>query len=59
MANIRFDLQTHFDAGGPEAVRAELLRQWRSRRANQLNAWQTASYEALGHNDWFCDGGFA
>jgi hypothetical protein len=59
MSNIRHNLQLHFDAGGADAVRNELLRQWRSRRANRLNSWQTATYEALSHDTWFCAGGFA
>ena len=59
ISNIRHNLQTHFDAGGTGAVQNELMRQWYSRRANRLNSWQTATYEALAHDAWFCDGGFA
>jgi hypothetical protein len=59
ISNIRHNLQTHFDADGAQAVRAELLRQWRSRRANRLNSWQTATYNALSHDTWFYSGGFA
>ena len=58
LANIRYNLQMHFDAGGAEAVRRELVRQAISRRANRLNSWQTAMYETIAHDSWFCNGGF-
>jgi len=57
-ANIKANLQLHFDAGGAPAVRSELESQWASRQLNQLNSWQTATYGALANSDWFCDGGF-
>lgn len=59
ISNIRHNLQRHFDAGDARAVQEELMRQWRSRRTNRVNSWQTATYEALAHDAWFCDGGFA
>jgi hypothetical protein len=59
ISNIRYNLQKHFDAGGREAVRQELRRQWQSRRVNRLNSWQTATYKAFSDSAWFCDGGFA
>jgi len=59
ISNIRYNLQIHLDTGGASAVRDELLRQWQSRRANRLNSWQTATYEALSANVWFYSGGFA
>ncbi len=59
LANIRHNLQMHFDAGGLTAVQTELRHQWQSRRANQLNSWQTAMYEAIAHDNWFCAGGFS
>jgi len=58
LANIRHNLDSHLEAGGPAAVRSELMRQWRSRRENRLNSWQTAMYEAIAHDSWFCNGGF-
>lgn len=58
LSNIRHNLQTHFSAGGAATVRHELLRQWESRRANRVNSWQTAMYEAIANDDWFCRGGF-
>ena len=59
LANIRQNLRTHFDAGGAAAVQHELMRQWKSRRANRLNSWQTAMYETIAKDAWFCNGGFA
>lgn len=58
IANIKHNLQRHFDAGGESAVRLELTHQWKSRRTNSLNSWQTAMYEAISHDPWFCSGGF-
>jgi hypothetical protein len=58
LANIRHNLRAHFDAGGAAAVQHELMRQWRSRRANRLNSWQTAMYETIANDTWFCNGGF-
>lgn len=59
IVDIRHNLQRHYDSGGAAAVRTELEFQWRSRRANRINSWQTATYEALATSDWFCDGGFS
>jgi hypothetical protein len=59
LANIRYNLGVHYQAGGPSAVRDELARQWSSRRANRLNSWQTAMYEAAVNDPWFYSGGFA
>ncbi len=44
--------------GMAPAVRHELIRQWQSRREHRLNSWQTAMYNAIAHDDWFCGGGF-
>ncbi len=59
ISDIRYNLQTHFDVGGAGAVQDELMRQWRSRHANRLNSWRTATYEALAHDAWFHGGGFS
>src|ERR1700730_6189664 len=58
LANVRHNLQMHFDAGGATAVQRELIHQWQSRRANRLNSWQTAMYEAIANDSWFYSGGF-
>jgi hypothetical protein len=59
IGDIRHNLQRHFEFGAAAAVKAELLRQWESRKANSLNSWQTAAYSALAESEWFCSGGFA
>jgi hypothetical protein len=58
MSNIRYDLGLHLQSGGSDVVRAELRRQWQSRRANKINSWQTAFYQGISHSEWFCEGGF-
>jgi hypothetical protein len=58
LTNIRYNLEMHYAAGGVLAVQRELLRQWESRKAARLNSWQTAMYEAIAHDIWFCNGGF-
>jgi hypothetical protein len=58
MANIRHNLHMHFNAGGALAVENELTRQWQSRYSNRVNSWQTATYDAIAHDYWFCNGGF-
>lgn len=59
LSDIRKNLQRHFDSSGAPGVRSELEHQWQSRRANRLNSWQTATYEAFRNSDWFCEGGFS
>jgi hypothetical protein len=56
---IRKNLQMHLGAGGDEAVRRELQRQWASRISVRVNSWQAAMYHAMASDGWFCNGGFA
>ncbi len=58
ISNMRLNLRQHFDDSGRAGVRAELVRQYESYSANELNSWQAAMYRALSESDWFCDGGF-
>lgn len=58
LANIRHNLKTHHESGGSAAVQQELNRQRESRRLNRLNSWQTAMYQAMASDLWFCGGGF-
>ena len=58
IASIRYNLNEYFKFGGFNAVRSELKRQWKSRKVEQINSWQTATYEALANSDWFCEKGF-
>jgi hypothetical protein len=59
LSEIRRGLKMHFDGGGGAAVQNELLRQFQSRRANNVNSWRTAFYRAGYQDVWFCGGGFA
>jgi hypothetical protein len=59
LADIRHNLQRHFDSDGADAVRDELLFQWNSRKRNRRNSWSTACYQAMAASEWFCSGGYA
>ncbi len=56
--NIRFSLERIAQFGTPDDVRAFLVDRAESARRAYLNGWQTATYQALGASDWFCNGGF-
>lgn len=58
ISNIRFSLDRIAVKGTPNDVRMDLLGRAESARHSQLNAWQTATYQALAASDWFCAGGF-
>jgi hypothetical protein len=55
---IHFQLDYLFTRGGREAVKVHLEEGAATRRAAQLNSWETAMYEAAAASDWFCDRGF-
>jgi hypothetical protein len=55
----KIDFQLTFENGGPNTLRSELLREYRSRCAPFPNAWQPALYKALAESDEFVNGGFA
>jgi len=59
LVNIRYGLSDLYEKAGSEGVRRHLQGEATSRAASQLNSWQTATYEAIASDDWFCDGGFA
>lgn len=59
ISNIRFRLQNLFNAGGANAIKADLLESFNSSMNSQVNSWQTAMYEALSSSDWFCSIGFS
>jgi hypothetical protein len=42
-------------SNGPDAVRAHLLDAWESRRAYQMNSWQTAFYKTVADSKWYCE----
>lgn len=58
LADIRGQLGSLFDRVGIVAVREHLNESELSRRENHINSWQTAMYQALANDDWFCSGGF-
>ncbi len=58
LTNIRHSLQEIFAAAAGPGVVAHLHGQAVSRQAAQRNSWQTAMYDALYQDHWFCSGGF-
>lgn len=58
LANIRYYLTELYRKTGKQGVRDHLQQVATSRSAVQMNSWQTATYEAIASDDWFCDGGF-
>jgi hypothetical protein len=59
LLNIEHQLSVLFTRAGAEGVTAHLLEQAESRAANNINSWQTATYESLATSVWYCSGGFA
>lgn len=58
LMNIRGQLRTIHDAGGPVLVQLELQERAASCRKARLNGWRTAAFEAFADSAWFCDVGF-
>jgi hypothetical protein len=58
LLNIRHGLIDLLINAGREGVRQHLQSEAESRSAAHVNSWQTATYEALAIDDWFCDGAF-
>ena len=58
LSNISFRLSKLYSTGGIQCVIEYLKDEFESRYENNKNSWQTAMYEALYQNIWFCDGGF-
>ena len=58
LANIRFQLENILRSAGAEAVQGHLNEGAISRRANHINSWQTAMYQAMAESIRFCNGGF-
>ena len=59
LVNIRSQLKKLFARAGASGVREYLLETEESRRLANANSWQTALFEALSHDEWFCTTGFA
>jgi hypothetical protein len=58
LVQMRHQLKNIFGRGGGPEVRDHLNEIAASRLAARVNSWQSAMYEALRTNAWFCDGGF-
>ncbi len=58
LSNISHRLYKLYSTGGKESVIEYLKDEFESRYENNKNSWQTAMYETLYQNIWFCDGGF-
>jgi hypothetical protein len=58
LTGIELTLETAFDAGGSDDVRAHLLVMACSRARPRKNTWMVALYEGLASNPWYCSGGF-
>jgi len=58
LANIRSQLKNIFQKAGENSVREHLTEHFQSRYDNHINSWQTAMYQSIADNDWFCCGGF-
>ncbi|EAW30202.1 possible EA31 gene protein, phage lambda [marine gamma proteobacterium HTCC2143] len=58
LEDIRYRLEELYRVGGKVEVHNYLAEEQSSRRRNNINSWQTATYQAMAESDWFCDGGF-
>jgi hypothetical protein len=58
LAQINFRLSQLYDTLGSGGVRQYLLEGAESRSHANMNSWQSAMYNAMTADNWFCDGGF-
>lgn len=58
LANIAHRLEKLGNTQGIKGVREHLIEEGESCAKSRLNSWQSAMYEALSKNDWFCNFGF-
>lgn len=54
----RWSIQNSFSTGGEQGIKAVLKDNYHSIKANNLNSYKTALYEALLHSEWYCKVGF-
>ena len=59
LSEIRFRLTELFNLGGSATVKDHLVEEARTRRANCINSWRTAMYQAASTSKWFCEHGFS
>ena len=58
LTGIKRLLSKYYKNGGANKVRNFLSDQAESRSFESINSWQSAMYQAMSTDDWFCDGGF-
>jgi len=58
LASINYRLSKLFQNGGKQSVHEHLKEEYDSNFQCNKNSWETAMYEIIYNNDWFCDGGF-
>ena len=58
LINIRYYLENLYSKAGSEGISNHLQDEAISRAAAYTNSWQTATYEVLANDNWFCEGGF-
>lgn len=58
LCSIRLTLRKQHDIDGAHSTKIYLEDEFLSARADRLNSWRTAFFEAASMSDWFCDGGF-
>ena len=58
LATINHRLLRLFTNGGKQSVHEHLEEEYLTNFECNKNSWETAMYEVIYNNDWFCDGGF-
>ena len=58
LGNLNFQLCALHEKSGAIAVKKYLLGEAKSRLHANRNSWQTAMFNAISQDEWFCDGGF-
>lgn len=58
LVNMQYRLSRIFDSCGMLGVQEHLKEEAASRLAANVNSWQSATYEALSNDEWFCRDGF-
>ncbi|WP_444918754.1 HNH endonuclease [Microbulbifer sp. JMSA003] len=58
IACLRDTLSHYRESLGTEGVRKHLIVEAETSSKQHKNSWQTAMFQALANNDWYCNGGF-
>ena len=59
LACLKDTLVKYHELLGTEGIRQHLAIEAQSQSKQHSNSWQTAMYQALAANDWYCEGGFS